>query len=73
MRARYFVVQPYGTGRNRENYHQATVLSTHATAKEAFAAVEDLAGRLQDQSVDDAAFTVVVVDVARRPVPRAVN
>jgi hypothetical protein len=52
MTKHYSLVQPYGTGRNRQNYQHATVLSNHATAAEAFAAVERIAQQLQAYGLD---------------------
>jgi hypothetical protein len=69
----YALVQPYGTGRHRDDYRRATVLSIHTTADEAFAALDRIAQQLRAHGLDEATITVVIVDECRRPVTRVVD
>ena len=62
--AHFFIVEPYADGPNR--FHQSTVLSSHPTAKEAFAELARLTERLHRFGIHSEQFEWVVVDAERR-------
>ena len=62
----YHLVQPWG----RDTYRQATVLGSHATAKEAYAQLDSIAAKLARDAVPEDYFEIYVVDGQRQPVPR---
>lgn len=65
----YRVVQPYGLNRSVE----ATVQSEHATAEEAFAAIDAIAERMVATGVRSDFIELIVVDNQDRIVQRRVS
>ena len=63
---KFRVVQPWGTDRGRE----ATVISEHATALEAFAALDALADRMVRTGRRSDAIELFVVDAAGNVIAR---
>jgi hypothetical protein len=66
MARSFKVVQPWGRDRGRE----ATIISEHASALEAFAALDALAERMAQTGAQSDAIALLVVDVAGNQVAR---
>ena len=62
----YRVVQPWGSDKGR----QATLISQHATALEAFAALDHLSAEMVRTGAPSDAVELLVVDAADQIVPR---
>ena len=62
----YRIVQPWG----RDIGRQSTLISEHATAAEAFAALDGLTTRMVTTGARSDAVTLLVVDAAGTVVPR---
>lgn len=65
-RAPFRVVQPYGRDRGRE----ATVISTHPTIPQAFAAIDALSARMVQTGVESDYVELIVLDADYQLVPR---
>jgi hypothetical protein len=64
----FYLVQPYRDGPDR--LHHATIVSSHATATEAFLALEQIAARLLAFGLMPNVIELFVVDEQRRLVKR---
>jgi hypothetical protein len=62
----YRVVQPYGRDKARE----ATIISEHATAAEAFAEIDRLSAQMVRTGVRSEAIELIVIEASGRVVPR---
>ena len=66
---KFFVVQPYGRDKGRD----AAVIYEARTAAEAFAEIDRLAEQMSRTGAPSDAIELLVVDEARRIVPRIAN
>ena len=62
-----YVVQPWG----RDKYHEATILSKHRTAEDAYDELSRLVEEISHYRAPDDPFEAYVVDEQRQPVRRA--
>jgi hypothetical protein len=64
----FYLVQPYGVGRDR--YQRATVVSAHVSIEAAYAELDRIAAKLVSGGNRSDAIELYVVDEARQPVRR---
>ncbi len=62
----FHLVQPWGD----DKYRQATIVSTHATVVEAYAALDRIGEKLHQDEAPEGTLEIYVVDEGRQPVPR---
>ncbi len=62
----FHLVQPWGD----DKYSQATIVSTHATVAEAYAALDRIGEKLHQDEAPEGTLEIYVVDEGRQPVPR---
>ncbi len=62
----FHLVQPWGD----DKYSQATIVSTHATVAEAYAALDRIAEKLHQDEAPEGTLEIYVMDEGRQPAPR---